>query len=274
MKRFKLAAPIFSVDSRWEELEVRIPNPGTLADVARIAENGGIYPAIQTFISGSVEQFFDATGKAYAPEKPALKILIGEMPYISALQAVSQISCLILGDDRVSGVYECDQCGAKNRYGKSGEMDTRDSILALPVKYFKGEQNRVAFDLETPAEVKAENGEILVTVKQMAFRFPTLNDCQKVTLLMGERDKIRLQWGIHIEALTEIDGAPVDHKWKKEWGMLVFERMSIHDQQKIFRKINSYGVNLEVKKACRECGSDFDARINTQGFFASALRMS
>jgi len=262
----RLVIPIFQGGSPISSVNFCQPSPGALADVSNAAENGNYYEAVRSFVAGSIQDVDDQP-----VDRQRAKAVAGAMPFQSAMQAIIEISKAIKGDDAVSGVYECPECGEKNYAQKKGDIDLRDHTDDLERIYMEGQEETFAVDLETPAEVQDIKGEILTSVSKLHFRWPTLNDCVKCAA-MSQRDKNRLQMAIFAECIVKCNNDTPDAKWKNRYGKLIFERMDLGDYKRITAAFNRYRINLEVARVCRDCDSPFEEEINVRSFFVSALR--
>lgn len=267
----RLVIPVFSEGKVYTEAEIREPNGDTLATALRLYQSGATYDALRAFIAGSLESLGDQKGA------PALKTLVKAMSIQTANQVSVEISKVLKdGDDAISGAYECSECHEMNATVFKDEIDTRDHLSALPVIYMPepyGNEVRVDFDEAIVIYSQGNDQEPLSSTKSMTFRWPTLGDCMAASARAPKTDDLTLQSMIFVESLIGRDGIPVDAQWRNLYGLLTMKRLKASQIRQIKEKLQAYRIETEVEKSCHHCGQEFKARLNTAGFFASALRV-
>jgi predicted RNA-binding Zn-ribbon protein involved in translation (DUF1610 family) len=274
----ELPVPIFFNDLIYNEVEIQKPRGGVIADTQRILDSTNDYfTAMKIFLSGCITSITDIDGKEIK-ERSSINSIVGKMPYRTAEYLSVKIMLFLDSDDAVEGIYTCPRCGFKviSELIKDGDMeiDTRDYISDLEINYMKDFQKKFSIDLTTPVELKEIVREDQIQViNSMTFEQVTLEHGIKAFRKFGTNDKVRLQYAIYLEALTEINGIEIDNKYKNRYGMTIFN--NIEDVKvnigKIFDEINKYGMDNTIEKNCTSCGRVWRSTINTSNFFGSAL---
>ena len=263
MGEIKLPIPIFCDDKRHEKVNSIEITAGVIADTKKVIDQGDPYKGMQIFISGCLESIDPIV------DKSAIKLLTGMMPYRSA-EYLSMKIITQNEDDGIEGMYNCPRCDKAIICEKTENVDRRDFLSDLDIFYSNG-SNTFEYKFESPITVPAKEDEI-TDIVSITLRYPTLNDCSAAILQLGEIDKVRLQFGIYLEALEKVNGESVSSKWKSRYGMSMFDQIKRKDIQKLGELITRYGLDIEVAKTCPACGKVFKTPINTSNFFVSALR--
>jgi len=267
----RLAIPVFLPEGRITDVELRIPTPGVLSDVGRSADTGSNYVAMQILIAGSIETCTDEKGDVSRPDRSRAKVIVGRMSLQTAWQIALEVAKLIKGDGKISGAYECPECHNIVRAQKTKDVDLRDDLSDFEVSYKEDEEKGIAISIDEPVQIEREgNREVLSSVSRFVFSTPTLADYIKVNARGVE--EYRELFHVMLETLLEVDGQPVEAKWKTRYGLLTMERIPYVKMRELSASFQRYGIRTRVTRHCPKCGSDFEARINAEGFFASALR--
>jgi hypothetical protein len=222
---------------------------------------------LQTFISGCVEKIGDVT------DKLAINTLVGQMSYRSAHYLAIKIIFQDEKDDGVEGYYKCPRCQEPKicEANDNPDLDTRDYLSDLKIVFLEDADREFEIELDTPVEIKDESNGVDGIFK-LKFRYPTLNDCSMAFNKVGEKDTVRLQFQVYIQALTGVNDGEVDNKFKNNYGMYVFEKMERKDIARISDACEKYGLVIEVMKICNKCQKEFKVHLNTSNFFGFALQ--
>lgn len=260
--------------SRFSEVEIKKPNSGLVADTKKLIDsNPNMFIAVKQFVSGIIVSIDDVS------DPIALKGLTKNLPYRSAEYLMIQAFILRNPDnDGVEGVYPCPRCGTQvisEAYEKDGiEYDTRDFLSNLEIVY--ADFTSVEINLLEPIEIKnLKNGEILYSIESIQMSYPTLEHCiQGYNACSDKKDDIRLQFNIYAQALTHINGAEIDSKFRSNFGAILFEKIdNDEDLYKISNAMQEYGLNNKVKKNCPNCSKNWITTLNTNNFFVSSLNV-
>lgn len=240
-----------------DDLEIKAPSSGVLAETQRVAEGGKMYAAFSVLTAGCLD------------EEDA-RAMVRVMPYrtceLLAIHAVLKIS----PDDGFEGVYQCPRCGHKQVTEYSEDEDTRDFVSDLYVGYADAAE---PFEVELDSAVTVTSkGEAIEQVSTLTFHHPTMQECQKAESRVGLKNPTKLNFAVLALAIDKVDGREVDDRWRTNLAPVVFEKMAAKDLAKINAEIARYGMSSTLPKVCHECGKEWDAPVNTSGFFASALR--
>jgi hypothetical protein len=277
----RLPLPIFSGGNVYTDVEIKKPKTGLLTKVNKELKEQMLYSALHTFISGSIESVSGPECETIS-DLDKIKNLCWDLPYGSAIFLSVKIVVLMnRGDDAVEGVYVCDKCNHKNKsvYNFRDEIDTRDHIDDLTVNYLPREEavpdsNKIEHEFQEPIEIKTTEGEPVLDILSMSFRFPTLKDCNRAYQRYPSNDD-KTQFAIYLEALETVNGDDYKQiengKFKTRYGISVFHEADMDDTADISEKMHQYGMDSGLVKTCMNCKEDFVATINTANFFASAL---
>jgi len=269
----KLPIPIYHNNEVFcDEMEIKKPNAGCIADTKKIYDTGDQYGAIAFFISSCTESLTTSNGAN--EDKSVIKNMVRHMPYRSAEYVFTQIMLARHSDDGVEGVYYCPRCktaviSEARKDPVSGEMltDTRDFLHDLTVTFVSGLSN-ISYSLQEPIVIKSTMGQELASMESLVMRHPTLADSMAGVKRANNRDELRQQFGIYVEALVEVNGKEIDNQWRNNYGIMAFERMDIDtDLMEISKLVNQYGMDKRVPKVCPNCGKEWRAVLNTSNFF-------
>jgi hypothetical protein len=269
----KLPIPIYHNNEVFcDEIEIKKPNAGCIADTKKMSDSGDMYGAIAFFISSCTEAMTTKNGTLV--DRMIIKTTTRNMPYRSAEYVFTQIMLLRHPDDGIEGVYSCPRCGERlvceaKKDPVSGELitDTRDFVHELDVTFAEGLVN-IEYALEEPVVIKTTDGRTLESIESFVMRHPTLADAIAGSRRTDKSDDLRSQFGIYIECLVEVNGQVVDNKWKNSYGMLLFERADLDkDIVAISKLVNQYGMEKRKSRKCPACGKEWRSIVNTSNFF-------
>ncbi len=280
----RLPIPIFSSSGEkgkyYNEIEITRPKPSVIADTKKIADTGDYYTAVHTLNSGSITRIMGTHDDV--SDKKAIRKLHKKMAYKSMEFVSLNVLLSIDDDDGVEGVYPCPLCKRKviAKYvageddDEEPQLDTRDHIHDLSIRYMEDMEESFEIELTEPVTIiNAATKEVVESISKMEIFWPTVKHCISAYAKYGNSDDIRLQFAIYAEALRSINGTYVDDKWRRMFGVYLFENIPHvkKDFGKISKENNRYGLDPRIKKFCPDCG-EFTANINTSNFFVSALR--
>jgi len=276
----RLPIPIFTENKVYTGVEITRPRASVIADTKTAVDDGQIFGAIKRFLSGCIKSLL-TEDEEEIDDKAEIKRALSLMPFRSAEHLVLQVMLLVDPDnDGVEGIYECPRCGkkivAELIKDDTIDLDTRDFISMLPVNYMDEDEPTITISLQDPVNLINKNTkEVLDSVESFTLRHPNLNDCMVAERIHGTRDAVRMQFAMYIEAITEINGNPVDKKYKNTFGMLIFENIKNvrEDLGSLNQSVAKYGVNPDVDKNCNGCGKVFSVPISTSSFFVSGLAL-
>lgn len=262
----RIPIPVIDGEKKRQNVVIRKVQTSVIADSNKIMQKGDIYKALQTFIAGGIEDFDGCTDRA------EIYALVGKTPYKSAWFLATRIIMQDEKDDGIEGMYPCPRCGTEKvcEYNEDPDLDTSDYISDMKVEYADDNVKNV-FELSSPVVIKNED-DAEAEVRKVEIDFPTLNHCSQAFNRVGDKDEIRLQLAIFVQALRKINDEDVDSKFKNAFGMTVLERMNRTDIRDLAKMIDRFGMNTRVKKSCNKCGKQFEVNLNTANFFGFALR--
>jgi hypothetical protein len=267
----------------YHSADIVAPSSGVLADTKKVADSGDRFNATLTFLTGCVESIISDDSEI--SEKIQVKSALRHMPFrtaeVLALKAILQIH----SDDGIEGLYICPRCQHKviaQVVEENGEviLDTRDFINNLDIAYMDDYSGEFEIQFTEPVVViNALTKEVLMDYKsqrpigmnKMKMIHPTMANCIEAQAKQGGNDEMRLQYRIYVEAITELDGIPIDKQFKEKYGMMLFEKIkNINDIGDIAKKVHEFGIDRHVKKVCPNCAKEWKAVVNTSNFFESA----
>ena len=261
----RLPVPMEFGDKTFTEAEIRRPTGGVIADTKRVADRGDVYAAMATFVAGCLVSLGDET------DRGQLRVYARELSYVNAeYLAIEALVATGIADD-IEGVYACPRCDHQITVEPTEDDDEGEHISDLEVKYAEGP---VFADVEVDPPVKITNAsteEELVCVETIKVGMPSLSQLSRAFKRYGMADRVRMQFSAYVDSTEEVNGAPVDGKWRSTWGMLVFDRMDAMTVNEITRGLREHGRAIAVSRLCPSCGKRWDAEVDTTGFFASGL---
>lgn len=259
----KLPIPIKYNNKIYDDIELKDYTAGTIAETQK-AGQASIYRAIAVFVTGCIKTI---NGEA---EKGLIRDIIGHMPFKTAEFAYAK-ALEKNGDGGIEGTYLCPRCHKKMICEKTDSSDNRDFVSQIPVNYASGEV-KINVDLDSPIEIPEAKEDEIQDVISIQMAYPTLSHLANASGKWTDAETFRIELQTYVEATEGISGGPIDRKWLSRYGMLMMERLSMQDLKKIKEKIKEYGMNLDVKKKCPDCGKEFEATINVSWLFLEALR--
>ena len=264
----RLPIPILTEGNRIRDVETKSKVvTSVIADTTKVMEKGDNYRGIQTFIAGGLEKIGSVS------DKQGIYALVGKMAYKSAWLVAVKLLMQDEKDDGVEGLYICPRCQEKKvcEFNEDKELDTRDYLSDLVVRYMEdGDPSTVVHKLESPVSLIDEDKNEQI-IEKLELDFPTLNHCSKAFGKYGDRDEIRLQLAVFVQALRKVNDDEVDDKFKTMFGMYIFEHMDKNDTREITKKTEIYGLDTRVQKSCNKCGKKFEVNLSTANFFVGAL---
>jgi len=270
----RIPIPVFSAGKAYGEVDLGVPDAGTLADTRRALDDGNYFQAIHEFLRGCVEAIREEGGDGM--EGDQARAMVKHIPIRSAELLAIQAMLLIDADEGIEGVYDCPRCGKSQiaEY-RSEDSDSRDRISDLGVAYMDGEREEAfSVSLAKPVTMKDKSsGEAVYSASEIEMSWPTLGHAMSSYGKYGASDRMRRQFAIYIEATRKVNGEEVSAKWRGEYGMFTFEKMKVGPGGlgKIGREMERYGMKDTIPKTCPSCGKKWEAEVNTSNFFASAL---
>lgn len=277
--KIKLPIAIKKNNEVYPELSIITPSPAVVADTKRIVDvKNDFYTAMHVFLSGCVECVYDTYGNVIS-DKILIKNIIRNIPFKSADYTSIQIMLLLDSNDGIEGIYPCPICHnkiiaqeIKDAEGNI-EIDTRDFIGMLHVKYCENYNETIIYEFTEPIEIKRIGGEILEKIDRIELEFPTLANCINAMAKQNQDDAMRFQFAIYVDAITKINDREIDNRWKNMYGSLMFQSMkNYNDLKNLIREVDRYGIDPKVRKICTNCGKEFIVNVSTSNFFASGLR--
>lgn len=279
----KLPIPIQLNGKIYSSVDIDAPTAGVLADTKKVADSGDRFTATLTFLTGCVSAIIGDENEI--SEKIQIKSALRQIPYRSAEVLALKSILQIHSDDGIEGLYICPRCQNKviaQVVEENGEiiMDTRDFIGNLDIAYMTDYVSNFEINFSEPVVViNALTKEVVLDYKtqrpvgmnKVTMNHPTLAHCIEAQAKQGGADEMRLQYRIYVEAISEIDGMPVEKQFKEKYGMMLFEKIkNINDIGDIAKKVHEYGIDRHVKKVCPNCAKEWKAVVNTSNFFESA----
>ena len=263
----KLPIPLSYNGNLYDEVEIKSPSAWVLADTQKEASNGNPYKSLLTFISGCIESIGKTT------EKSLIKIMAGFLSYRSAEYLALKILSLGETDDSIEGMYECSRCGNKIICEKDEESgtDTTDHLSDLQL-IITDKNQLLTFEIKDRIVIEDTDKNIVDEISSFGLEFPTLNHCINAYNTYGDKDTMRLQFQIYVQALKEVNKTKIDNKYRNRYGMYIIEHLGKNELKDIKNALNEYGVQNVVSKKCSKCGKIFNVAINTSSFFVSALQ--
>jgi len=261
-----LPYPFKSGDRTISSATFKNPTAGVLADARKCAENGDVYQALLAYVAGSVSSLIDSQGGEIEGKEPVKAALRG-LPWALAEWIAFQSMIALGASDEVDMEFTCPRCGAS--------FYRDEDLVRISELKIAGSETvpEILVPLSDPVMFKdSQTGEVTESVTDIAFRLPTIGDCIRAAGKAGQQDDTRLQFAVWAEAITEINGNPVDQKWRGPFGTLTFERMAIADMRAVGKAFGAWSMDNTVDSSCRKCGKQYRAEVPTGSFFASALR--
>lgn len=267
----RLPIPFIDNGTTYTEIEFGSPSAGLLADTQKAADAGRYFNSLSILCGGVLTLLSDQNGNVIE-DRAELRAAAKKLPYRTAELVALRSLLLVSPDDGFEGVYQCPRCQHRiiTEQNEDEDEDTRDYVKDLEIGYTDGEI--ITFDLSEPVEFKS-GGEVTDTIESIEMHYPTVSDCIRATKKGADLDEIRQQFSIYAEALETVNGKPINAAWRSTYGPKIFERMNVRDDlPRLGRLMSDPGLSPTVPKRCPKCGKVWNAKVNTSGFFESALR--
>jgi hypothetical protein len=275
----KLPIPITYKDKTYSDVELKRPTPETISESLNVIEsNGNSYQGVLAFVNGVVESIIYDGGEVSDPI--AKKSLLRKMPYKSCELVAIESLMLVNEDDGVEGFYPCPRCNyqvlAEQVKNDDGEIisDNLDYLSELNRDYadLEGFDGTFTHTFLEPTRIMAGKEEIEV-VESVTMHYTTIEDCINAFNLVGEKNKLKLQFAIYSNSIEKINGKAVEGKFKSRYGDMVFSKNeNLKDLGSLFDKGRQFGLDPSVKKRCPKCSKEWFGQINPMNFFGSALQ--
>lgn len=276
----KLIIPLQSGEAEYKYADIRKPTSGLLADTREIAEDGSHFMCMKHFIAGCITSLYTSNKSDSEPMdmEKNIRLLVVDLPYKTADQlTIDIINSINPDNDGVEGMYECPRCDHKIicEDNKEKGIDNRDFIRNLERSYRPSkEANHINFTLTEPVEIVENNSskKLLDTFKSFKMRYATLGDCIRAEELVGKKNTSKLQLAIYREAMFEVNGQPIDAKWKGQYADMLFRTIKDpRDMKRLAEEMDKYGLQRKSKKRCPKCEKVWEPDIDTTSFFYTAL---
>ena len=260
----------------YNKVEIKKPSGKTLLDTQEAVTKYNSYIAMKIFVAGCTVRIISDTNEII--EEKDIRNTYSFMSNKNLEYLAQEIMVLYYdGEDFVEGVYICPRCGYKLISQKilvdDIEIDERDRISDLKVTFMENpEELFFSILLSKPVIIESNLGK--EEIVEILMGFPTIEDYVKAFSSVGEGNDTKLQYAIYANAIKKVNNEEVDEAWKRICGLKLFYNIEeVHkDVGAISNYINSFGVNPEIQKTCKECGKIWYPFINTSNFFASVLQ--
>ena len=268
----KLPIAAFYKDKIYTDVELGKPSGELLADTKEAFDEKTEFHGIHVLVSGGISVITAQDG-TQETARATISSIVRNMPFRSAEHVGIQIMAGLNGDDKIDSVYQCPRCNHQVFPEISEEYDDRMRVSDIEV--LQQEEPKETFDiqLEDPVEIKALNGDTVVgPIDTLKVRYPIINDCISAAMSIPPGKTMRRQYALYSSAIREVNGEEADDKLRKTWGVKIFEKMGMVDLRKFGRAMKMYGLKGTVHKACPKCSHEWEAPVDTSGFFASGLQ--
>lgn len=249
---------------------IKRPTPGTIADTKKIIDTGDKFSGIQTFIEGIVTDIYKDDD--LITDRISIKSILKNIPYRSAEWMTIQAMLMLDSSDAIEGYYSCPRCQKvlicelKEENGET-IYDTRDFISALLLNTTDFNED-IEISLSENVDIYL-NDDLIDSVGNFTIENPTLKHCIAAYQKVGDKDELRLQFAIYVEALKKVNNKEIDNKWKTRHGKYLFENLKNFktDFVNLTNKVNQYGLDKRLTKTCNQCGKEWQVVVNTSNFF-------
>lgn len=268
----RLPIAAFYKDKIYTDVELCKPSGELLADTKEAFDGKTEFHGIHVLVSGGIGVITALDGSEET-SRSVISSIVRHMPYRSAEYVGIQIMAKLNGDDKIDSVYQCPRCDKQILPEISEDYDDRMKVSEIEI--LRQEEPIETFDIQLgdPVEIKAVNGDIIVgPIENFKVRYPILNDCISAAMTVPSGKTIRRQYAIYAAAIREVNGEAVDDKLRRTWGVKIFEKMDLEDIRKFGRAMKMYGLKGTIHKVCPKCSHEWEAFVDTSGFFASGLQ--
>lgn len=259
----KFLIPAYYKGQKFTHGELINPRGGVLAD-AKKADND--MTGIVKLVSGCLKSVTNENGDMLTKSSD-IEGVVRYMPY----QTAEYLAIKVLAkrtDGKIEQIVHCPLCGKKHIFEyHDEENDFRIDFEDLETnEYDVQDEPIIHIELDSPIEIKTKKGEILETIENMTFRFPTMNDGITGSIKASDNDPIRRQYFMYASAMTHCNGKEVEAKFKNMWGGFIFDRMDADDIKKIADVLSEYGLDRSVEVDC-SCGKLYTIQADVSNFF-------
>lgn len=268
-----LHIPISYKGKTYTTCEIGKLKGGVIADATEEMGKKGAYAGMLKLIAGTLKSVSTEQGEAIERD---FEGIIRR----STIQEAEILSLFALTQEEDAGIEQvsiCPRCRNQVIYediGEDSEDDCERNALHfsdLEVIPFTKEQ-KIVVDLEDPVSIKKTDGEIILEVTSIDFRYPLLIDAIKGAASVSEKKSVRQTYAIYCQAITHVNGDEVEAKFRTTWGMFVLERMCRADLEKISKAMKNCGIQKTIKRECK-CGKKWTDIIDLSSFFESGLQL-
>lgn len=268
----KLYYPIWFEDKKYLNCELKRPTPAVISETEKLVSDSSFGQAMLYFVSSCVTSYTDADG-ATVEEKDKIRQITKKMKQKCLEDICVDIMLKIDSEDGIEGVYYCPRCGEQQIAEKKGDVDTRDFVSNLEIKYLENERDYFEIVLSEPYE-RIDKGEVVETINTMGFRYSTIEDLINSISKVGTSNKTKTVYSILIDCLVTLNGKTVDKIQRDKFGIKFIENMpNIKDLMKVIAEMHAYGRKNSTTKQCRRCSKEWEADLNTANFFVSGLQL-
>lgn len=270
----ELHIPINYNGKEYTTFEVGSLKGGVIADATEEMSKKGAYSGMLKLIAGTLKSVSTVDCEAITRDfEGVIRRAPLQMAEILSLIALTQED-----DPGIEQISICPRCHTQVIYedvGEEGEDDYEQNALHfsdLDVIPYKKEQ-KISIELEEPVFIKKTDGEVILEVTSLDFRYPLLIDAIKGSSRVSENKSVRQAYAIYCQAMTHINGDEVEAKFRTTWGMFVLERMTRKDLEKISNIVESCGIKKTIGRECNKCGKKWADIIDISGFFEEGLQL-
>jgi hypothetical protein len=248
-----------------------------LADASKARDNGEPWLAMHILASGGVSALVDEAG-GREEDRGQIKTLLLEGPYVNTEYLSLMALASIGADDPIDMICTCPVCKTKTTQQSPRLRDLPLVVSELeeetgPVPVVPEPLVKLEYPIEIVSKSTRERTEVtLLSASEILFEIPTLRSLIAAQKRVGLNDTTRLQYFAWAQSIREVDGEPVDDKWRLQWWDKLFERMDLADVRTIAKALTDYGLDNRMEVVCAQCGKKYHAVVPTQDFFASGLQ--
>lgn len=259
----KLPVPYDFEGQRIANFEVKGASAKEIADTGKLYARGQGFAAIRkwtVFVIQSLEGIED---------RIQIENMVREMPFVSAYAAACFGVAETKGEDSVEASYKCPQCGTLRMYAKDADDDMTDHIFDLEISIAKSD--RLIFEFDKPVKIqRKDNNEIIEEINALAMRHPTITDFVRAEQRYPD-DESECGFFAFGCALTSVNNAEIDDKYRNKFGDLIFAKMPAMTFNKISRSVYENSLGNKIQRVCLKCHHRWEAPLNLSNFFSSGL---
>lgn len=255
----------------YTDVELGKPSGGLLADTKEAFDDKTEFHGIHCLVAGGIS-IVTAADESQESNKSVISSIVRNMPYRTAEYVGIQIMAKLNGDDKIDAIYKCPRCRHQIIPEVEGDYDDRLKVSEIEIISQETAEETFFVELEDSIEIKSKDGEIVVgPINSLSLRYPVINDCISGSMRVPAGKDMRRQYAIYSSAIRKVNGEEADTILTKTWGVQIFERMSVVDLRKFGKEMQRYGLKGYIKKICPQCSKEWNAPVDTSGFFASGL---